>query len=336
MKTLSRRSFLAASAAGAATLAMPGISRAGSLSDIISGAAPSGAGQAPAAGSVAGRPKLCLSTYSLQNLARDPQGIEKVINYAADWGIDGVDILHRSLASEDNAYIQSVKQLAYKNGVMLACLSIDNDFVDPRPEFRQAQVNNVIRYVELAARMGIPAIRLNSGGWGTAARGSSLIERAQEGPMEGYTHDDGFAWIQDCIYKCLPAAEQNGVVMLLENHWGLSTTAERMLRIKNSVKSQWLSLLLDTANFAAEHYESIEKLLPESTFISCKTYQGGGFWMDFELDYERIFKMFHDANYRGYITLEFEGRGDRIPSSIESLTLFKRLIDKYYTNYPVK
>jgi sugar phosphate isomerase/epimerase len=338
MKKLTRRSFLAASAAGAAALAVPGMSKAANLTGITSDpqTPAAGAGAAPAAGSVKGRPKLCLSTYSLQNLSRDPEGIEKVINYAAEWGIDGVDILHQSMRSEDNSYVQGLKQLAYQNGVMLACLSINNDFVDPSAEVRNRQVDHVIRCIELAGRMGIPAVRVNSGGWGTAARGASLLERAKEGPIEGYTNDDAFGWLQDCYYKCVPAAERNGVLMCLENHWGLSVLPESMLRIVNSVKSDWFKILLDTANFTGDHYESMQKLMPQTAFISCKTYQGGGFWMDYELDYDRIFKMFHQANYRGYITLEFEGRGDRIPSSIESLTLFKKLIDKYYTDYPVK
>jgi hypothetical protein len=77
-------------------------------------------------------------------------------------------------------------------------------------------------------------------------------------------------------------------------------------------------------------------VLPDCVFVSCKTYQGGGTWYSLDLDYDRIIKQFHDVNYRGYITLEFEGKADPIQSCIESLNLFKKYINKYYTDYPVK
>jgi sugar phosphate isomerase/epimerase len=328
---LSRRSFLAASAAGVAGLALPQLSKAEKLADDLYSA--SGVSQA---GGVKGRPKLCLSTYSLQNFARDEDGIEKVVLAAADMGVDAVDILYRSMASEENAYIQSIKQLAYQNGVTLACLSIDNQFVNPDPQIRRNQVDYVVRLLELAYKMGIPAIRLNSGRWGTAPAGSSHRDRVNEAPIEGYTQDDGFGWVQDCIYQCIPTCEQTGVLMCLENHWGLSSLPEGMMRIKNSVKSKWLKLLLDTGNFLEDPYDKIAAILPDCAFLSCKTYQGGGNWYELDLDYDRIFKMFYDVNFRGYITLEFEGKADRMTSSIESLTMFKKYIDKYYTNYPVK
>jgi len=328
---LSRRSFLAASAAGAVSMGLPELSKAEKLSNPLVSAS------AQAGGGVKGRPKLCLSTYSLQNFARDEDGIEKVIMAAADMGVDAVDILHRSMFSEDNSYCQNIKQLAYQNGIAIACLSIHQDFVDPHPEYRQRMVEHTIRCIELAYKMGIPAIRLNSGSWGTTGSFNDLMKaRGIEPVLEGYTLDDGFGWVQDCIYKCIPTCEQTGVIMALENHWGVAGTPEGMWRIKNSVKSKWLKFLLDTGNFLEEPYDKIASVLPECAFLSCKTYQGGGAWYSLELDYDRIFKLFYDVNYRGYITLEFEGKADRMQSSIESLSLFKRCIDKYYTNYAVK
>ncbi|MDR2389279.1 MAG: sugar phosphate isomerase/epimerase [Tannerellaceae bacterium] len=327
---LTRRSFLAAGIAGAASASLPGFVKAE--------AAPGSPSTPPApATGVKGRPKLCVSTYSLQSFRRDPEGIEKSILTAADFGIDAVDILHRSMPSEDNAYCQKLKQTAYRNGIELACLSIHQDFVDPKPEYRQRMVEHTIRCLELAYNMGIPAIRLNSGTWGTTGSFDNLMKaRGIEPVIEGYTEDDGFGWVQDCIYKCIPTAEKCGVVMALENHWGIAGTPEGMIRIKNSVSSEWLKFLLDTGNFLENPYSKIEKVLPDCIFISCKTYQGGGTWYSLDLDYDRIFKIFYDNNYRGYVTLEFEGKADPIEASVESLNLFKKCIDKYYKDYPVK
>jgi sugar phosphate isomerase/epimerase len=328
---LTRRSFLAAGVAGVASAGLPGFVKAAAEPDTVSSTS------IPPSTGVKGRPKLCVSTYSLQSFRRDPDGIEKSIIQAADFGVDAVDILHRSMPTEDNAYCQKIKQLAYRNGIALACLSIHQDFVDPHPEYRQRMVEHTIRCLELAYNMGIPVIRLNSGTWGTTGSFNDLMKaRGIEAVIEGYTEDDGFGWVQDCIYKCIPTAEKCGVIMALENHWGIAGTPEGMIRIKNSVGSEWLKFLLDTGNFLEDPYDKIAKVLPDCVFISCKTYQGGGTWYSLDLDYDRIIKQFYDADYRGYITLEFEGKADPVQSCIESLNLFKKYINKYYTDYPIK
>ncbi|GHT34303.1 xylose isomerase [Bacteroidia bacterium] len=332
---LSRRSFLAAGIAGAASAGMPEVLKAAVSEKTVIPEIP--AQPAKMAG-VKGRPKLCISTYSLQSFRNEKDGIEKCITTAADFGIDAVDILHRSMPTEDNAYCQNLKQLAYRNGIELACLSIHQDFVDPHPEYRQRMVEHTIRCLELAHNMGIPAIRLNSGTWGTTGSFNDLMKaRGIEPVIEGYTTDDAFGWVQDCIFKCLPTAERLGVVMALENHWGVAGTPEGMIRIRKSVNNtEWLKFLLDTGNFLEEPYDKIATVLPECVFLSCKTYQGGGTWYSLDLDYDRIVKIFYDNNYRGYITLEFEGKAEPIQASIDSLNLFKKCIDKYYKDYPVK
>ena len=39
-------------------------------------------------------------------------------------------------------------------------------------------------------------------------------------------------------------------MLALENHWGLTTRPENLLRIYKAVKSPWLGINLDTGNFA--------------------------------------------------------------------------------------
>ena len=49
----------------------------------------------------------------------------------------------------------------------------------------------------------------------------------------------------ECIEQCLPAAEKAGMMLALENHWGLTTRPENLLRICNAVRSPWLGINLD-------------------------------------------------------------------------------------------
>ena len=66
--------------------------------------------------------------------------------------------------------------------------------------------------------------------------------------LPGHTEEEGFKWCIDGIERCLAKAEQCGVVLALENHWGLARTPEGLLRILNHIKSPWLGGLMDTGN----------------------------------------------------------------------------------------
>lgn len=328
---LSRRSFLAAASASALSASVPHFSYAATSPDTDNSLASKNSGN------LKGRLKLAVSTYSYRRFNNDPGGVEDVIDRAAELGIEGVDILHRNMSSEDNAYCQQLKKRAFLNGVDLVCLSIHQDFVDPNPEYRQRMVEHTIRCIELAYKLGIPSIRLNSGTWGTTGSFNDLMEaRGIEPLIEGYTEDDGFGWVTDCIYKCLSSAEKCGVILALENHWGIAGTPEGMLRIKKSVNSEWLKFLVDTGNFLEEPYDKLAQVLPDAAFISAKTYQGGGMWYTLDLNYDRIIKQIHDVNYRGYLTLEFEGKEEPDIAVPDSLKMLKGYINKHYTDYPVR
>ena len=128
------------------------------------------------AAATAKRIKLGISSYSYWHF-RDPKvSIETVIDKTARLGVEGVDILHRQMDSEDNGYLQKLKRHAFKNGVDLICLSIHQDFVDPDPAVRQRNIAHTEKCIELAYNLGIPSIRLNSGRWGTVKSFNKLME----------------------------------------------------------------------------------------------------------------------------------------------------------------
>lgn len=288
---INRRSFISTAAIGAGAFACQGV-------------------ESPAKGiPPKERVKLAVSSYSYWHF-RDPKTtIETVIDNAAALGLEGVDILHRQMDSEDNAYMQKLKRHAFVNGIDLMCLSIHQDFVDPSQEIRKKNIDHTIKCIELANKMGIPCIRLNSGRWGTRKSFDDLMaHRGNEDPIPGYNEDDAFKWCIDSIEKCLPKAEENGVLLALENHWGLTSKPEGMLRIKNAIDSPWLGLLLDTGNFLEEPYEKLEMIAPYTVFVQAKTYYGGGEWYTLELDYKRIANILKKVDYNGYVSLEFEGK----------------------------
>jgi sugar phosphate isomerase/epimerase len=265
--------------------------------------------------------KLGISTYSYWHFDGEPVPIKDVIDEASAIGVGGVDVLHRQMPRETPAYARELRKYAYEQGVDLICLSIHQDFVTPDEQERQHHVNHTKHTLELASQMGIPCIRVNSGRWGTIDSFDALMEaEGNEPPLEGYTEDDAYEWCIDAFEKCVPVAREKGVVMALENHWGLTSSAEGVLRIVQEVDSPWLQVLADTGNFPNRTYEQLEELASETILVSAKTYYGGGEWYSLDLDYERIAGIFRDAGFQGYVTLEFEGTADPAPSVRKSLT----------------
>jgi L-ribulose-5-phosphate 3-epimerase len=308
---LSRRDFLNSSVLAAAAPLL-------SVTDSLATPAP-----APKS-----RIKLGLSSYSYWHFKTAKVPIETVIDEAARLGVEGVDILHRQMEGEDNAYLQKLKRHAFLNGVDLICLSIHQGFVTPDPAERQKNIDHTIHGIELAYKLGIPSMRLNTGRWNTIKSFDELMaKRGVEPILPGHTEDEGFKWVIDSIEKCLPKAAECGVMLALENHWGLSSTPEGLLRIRKAIDSPWLGVLMDTGNFLENPYDKLEQVAPYASFVQAKTYYGGGEWYSLDLDYKRIFDILRRANYNGYVSLEFEGKETAESGVRKSLDMMRKAMN---------
>jgi L-ribulose-5-phosphate 3-epimerase len=272
---------------------------------------------------------IAIATYSFWRFRPGLKlPIETCIDEAARMGFDGMDILLRQIENEENAdrgYLMKLKRHALINGVALCALATHQGFVSPDPARRQQNIDLTIKQIEVAYRLGIPVIRINTGRWGTIRSFDNLMaNRGIEPILPGHTEDDGFKWVIDSIEKCLPKAQECGVVLGLENHWGLARTADGLLRIVNAIDSPWLQVLLDTGNFLEDPYDQLEQCAPQTVFVQAKTYYGGGLWYTLDLDYDRIAAIMRRHNYRGYVSLEFEGNEDWRTALPKSLALLRK------------
>ena len=267
-----------------------------------------------------------VSTYSFWqfNGPKENAPIEDCIEKAAEMRFDGIEFLLVQMQSEENGYLQKLKRQAFHAGLDLMGFSTHQGFVYPEKEKRQAEVEKTIHQIELAYQLGIPTMRLNTGRWGTIESFDELMaNKGIEPVLEGYTEEDGFKWVIDAIEQCIPTAEKCGVTIGLENHWGLGRTAEGVLRIVNAIDSPWLRVTADTGNFLERQYEQLEMLAPMTSLIQAKTYFGGGKWYTLDIDYHRVAEIFRKVNYRGYISIEFEGNEDPMTAVPKSLELIR-------------
>lgn len=312
MKT-SRRSFLASAAVAAGSAAALPLS--------AEAAAPK----------PRNRVQLAIASYSYWHFREPKVTIEQVVEKAAALGVAGVDVLHRQmdlpekepLTADHRGYLARLKRHAARHGVSYCCLSIHQDFVDPDPAFLKAQVEHTKKCIEIAYALGIGVVRINSGRWNTIKSFDDLMKaRGLEPILPGYTEDDGFKWCVESLNQCIPKAEECGVTLAVENHWGLTRSPEGLLRIAKEITSPWVGVMLDTGNFLEDPYDKLAMVAPKAVYVQAKTYFGSGEWYTLNLDYPRIAKILATAGYTGWVALEMEGKENpdtAVPKSIQML-----------------
>lgn len=284
----------------------------------------------PAAGQILPAPKsspaprFCVSTYSYWHFQREKYPIEKVIDHAAQLGFDGVELLHRQMTNESPEYLNRIKRSALLNGLALPMFSIHQDFVSPWADERGQAIRHTEYGIGLAAKLGCQGVRINSGRWRTIRLFDELMKvKGDEPPIPGYNEADGIAWCIESIRACLPAAERAGVMLLLENHWGMTMKTDNLMKIVDGVNSPWLGINLDIGNFPGDPYPEIEKIAPRAAYIHFKTYYGGGEYYTLQLDYRRIAGILRAAKYQGYISLEMEGKESPETAVAKSLDVMR-------------
>ena len=269
--------------------------------------------------------RIGVSSYSFWAFHRNPfRPLEICLDHAARMGFDGLEILQRQLVATDNASLQKVKRHAFLNGLDLMGYSTHQGFLSPDKAKRQKNIKHTIDCLEQAYRLGIPTMRVNSGTWGTSKNFDELMaNRGEEKPITGFTEEDAYKWVIEAYETLVPEAEKRGVVMGLENHWGLGRTPEGVKRVVDAVKSPWLAVTLDTGNFLEDPYDRLAELAPQTVLLQAKTYFGGGRWYTLDLDYKRIAAIMRRANFSGYVSLEFEGKEDPLTGIPKSLKLLR-------------
>lgn len=277
------------------------------------------------------RNKIGVSSYSFWHFDEDKKPtMGYCIEKAARMGFDGIEFLLVQMSSTENTHLQKLKKKAFHAGLDIMGLSTHQGFLNPSKEYRDENINKTIDQIEIAYQLGIPTMRINTGRWGTSESFDALMaNKGIEPPIDGYDENDGFPWVIESIEKCIPTAEKCGVVLGLENHWGLGISAKNVKRIIDEINSPWLRATLDTGNFLEDRDNQIQTLAPYACLVQAKTYYGGGVWYSLDIDYNKIGKVMRDNNYKGYISLEFEGNEDPDTAVPKSLKLLR---DNFYYN----
>ena len=242
--------------------------------------------------------KFSLAAYSYRDLltSKPPKlSLEDFISDCAKMGLEGTELTSyyfpQPVTSE---YLCKLKDHAFRLGLDISGTAVGNDFCHPPGEERDKQLQLVKRWVDHAAILGAPVIRIFSG----SAKAGQSPDVAHKLAVEG-------------MEECCHYAGQRGVHLALENHGGLTSKADEMLELVRAVKSPWFGVNLDTGNFhGADVYADLAKLAPYALNVQVKVVVSGPDGQKKPSDFGKLAQILTSTGYRGYIVLEFEEQED--------------------------
>jgi sugar phosphate isomerase/epimerase len=255
--------------------------------------------------------KTSCNLFSFNNLLLKGQmSLEEVIEFCARLGFDAVDPTGYYFPgypeTPPDDFVYRIKRQAFVLGLDISGTGVRNDFTDPDASRRNADVEMTKRWIEVAARLGAPVIRVFAG----------------RGVPEGHSEPEVSDWIIDGVRRCAEHARNYGVMVGLQNHNDFVKRSGQLLRILKGVNSEWFGVDLDIGSFhTGDSYEEIKQLLPYTITCQIKEnmfVQGE----EVKTDLARIFRLFKDSGYRGYIPLETLGAGDprqKIPAFLDEV-----------------
>jgi sugar phosphate isomerase/epimerase len=265
-----------------------------------------------------GKPKLKLSlaAYSfrqwldLKKPAKPAMVLADFIDFAAAQEIDAVELTAYYFAETTPEYLASLKSRATRLGLDVSGTAVGNNFCTPDPAKLKTEIANVKAWVEHTSRLGGKAIRIFAG---TVAKGDD----------EDKARERAVAAIQEA---CDHAAKY-GIFLALENHGGITATADQLLAIVKAVKHDHFGVNLDSGNFhTADPYGDLERIAPYAVNAQVKTeIRAAGKPVE-EADLPRLVEILRKANYRGYVALEYEAKEDAKVAVPRHLTTLKRLL----------
>jgi len=255
--------------------------------------------------------KFSLAAYSYRSLLsgdKPQMSMYDFISDCAKFGLEGTELTSYYFPKNVTPdYLASLKQHCFTLGLDVSGTAVGNDFGHGADEpKRAAQIQHVKTWVDHAAAMSAPVIRIFAG-------------HHQQGRDEVVSHK----LMVSAIEECCDYAGSKGVFLALENHGGPTATAKGLLQFVNDVQSPWFTVNLDTGNFASDNcYDEIEQVAPYAMNVQVKVVTRNSARESKPADFDRLAKILKDVAYRGYIVLEYEEKGDprtQSPVYIEKL-----------------
>lgn len=250
-----------------------------------------------------GKPRLQLSlaAYSFRDTFNHKDPAKRItlfdfLDYCADHACAGAELTSYYFPEKfGDDFLLKLKRHAFLRGLAISGSAIGNQFTLPKGPERDEQIVTVKKWIDRCAVFSAPHIRVFAG----VADKDLAFADAKKLSIEA-------------LEECGDYAGKRGIFLGLENHGGIVAEPQDLLDIVQAVKSPWVGINLDTGNFQTEDpYADLAKCAPYAVNVQYKVeIHRRGEKLKETADLPRVVKILRDANYQGFVALEYEASED--------------------------
>ena len=254
-------------------------------------------------------PGCCAYTYRGE-FKQGTLTLEKFIEKAVELRLDAVDMTVYYMTSTDPGYLENLRYLGYKNAVTFSGAACGVSMVVADPAKRADTLPQIKKWIDVTDRLGAPHLRVFAG---KLPAGVSLPEAT--------------TWVVETMKAASDYSGKKGIMIGLEDHAGVSQSADVCLEIMHRVNSPYAGINIDISHFTPtpgqDSYAQIAACVPYATNTHIRnTFDDGSM-----IDMDRVWKLFADAGFKGFMSYEGEEMNNTgVPSQIAEI---QRLCKKY-------
>ena len=260
--------------------------------------------------------RLSLAAYSfnrhmqLKGKTAPTMTLEDFIDLGAKLELRSLELTAYYFPKTTAAYLKSIRDRCDKLEIAVSGTAVGNDFCHPDKKKQAEQLDMVKRWVEHSAVLGAKTMRIFAG---TLRKGD--------------TEDEARKRAIDLIHQACDHAAKSKVILAIENHGGITATADQFLAIVKAVKHDWFGVNLDTGNFhTPDPYGDLAKAAPYAVVVQIKTEVFPNNKRE-AADLERLTNILRKATFQGYVALEYEATEDPRTAVPKVLAELKKHMD---------
>jgi sugar phosphate isomerase/epimerase len=251
--------------------------------------------------------KVSLNAYSFNKLLND--AIRKrgpgvtlldLVDFCAKNKFEGFDptayFMPGYPAVPSNEYIDTLKKKCADLGIGISGTGVRNNFTTADESVRREGVRHIKEFVEVAARLGAPVIRVFADTQMRAENWQSV--------SKGATRDQVQNWIAGHLRECAEKGKKFGVKIGVQNHGDFLKTGEELMALVKAVDSPWCGPIVDTGYFKTEDpYKDMAFVAPHALNWQIKQSPLGE---DSEVptDLNKLMRIVRKSGYKGYLPIE--------------------------------
>lgn len=237
------------------------------------------------------------------------------------FGIGGLEFVNTLWEAPTQYYLGRLKTNMKKFGVEGVLIMCDGEgsmgHSDQKERLKSADLHR--KWVDYAAELGCHSIRMN-------------MYAEKEAKTEAEINEF-LKCCQESFTRICEYARQSNINIAIENHGGISSNPDILIRLMRLVNLPNFGTLPDFGNFpkSTDKYIAVEKLMAYAKGVSFKCFDFGSDGKETTMDMDRLMQIVKKSGYAngarpGWIGIEYEG--ERM-TEFMGIQAAKRFLDHY-------